>query len=487
MAWIQQHWFILLLLLGYTAMLAHHAWIGRRGTKELADYYVGGRSMGGITIGLSFFATYSSTNSFVGFAGQSYLYGTPWLLMAPAVVGFSLLAWLWVAPRLRHFTGSLGSLTIPDFIGFRFGSRTARTTAAIIVIFASILYVTAIFKGIANTLEAFLNLPYGTVIWIVFVIVVIYTAVGGFISVVKTDAVQGLIMVLAAALLFFGTVRRSGGLDSVFELADTDFGGHLFAWDAAMPLPVLLGIIFAATIKFIVEPRQLTRFYALKDKRAVRQGTWVSTFAFLIVYTMLVPIGLYAQNIFPGEFTDSDRIVPALLTDPSIFHPSLSGLVLLALIAGAMSSLDSVLLVMASTCHRDLLEPWTRNVTGYYAVRATRWYVVLFAFICTLIALDPPGSIVRLTAFSGSLYAACFFPPLIFGLYWRRGNGTAVTATFLAGVAVLLLWRPLGVWDGVHEVFPAILLSTLVFVGLTGLLKSKVPDEVEETFKSLKN
>lgn len=253
-----------------------------------------------------------------------------------------------------------------------------------------------------------------------------------------------------------------------------------------MPFPVLLGIIFAATIKFIVEPRQLTRFYALKDKTAVRQGTWVSTFAFLVVYSMLVPIGLYAQKIFPGEFADSDRIVPALLTDPTLFHPGLSGLVLLALIAGAMSSLDSVLLVMASTCHRDLLEPWTRNVTGYYAVRATRWYVVIFAFICTLIALDPPGSIVRLTAFSGSLYAACFFPTLIFGLYWRRGNGTAVTASFLTGLAILLLWGHFEIWSGIHEVFPAILLSTLVFVILTWSLRSNVSEEVEATFRSLR-
>ena len=115
---LREYWPVHLLLLLYTVVLAYHAWEGNRSTKRLADYYVGGRSMGGITIALSFFATYSSTNSFVGFSGQSWSWGAPWLLMAPFIVLFSLSAWIWVAPRLRDFTAGLDSLTIPDFVGF---------------------------------------------------------------------------------------------------------------------------------------------------------------------------------------------------------------------------------------------------------------------------------------------------------------------------------------------------------------------------------
>ncbi len=151
--------------------------------------------MGGVAIGLSFFATYSSTNSFVGYAGQAYSYGAPWLLLAPSAVMFSLIAWLWIAPRLREFTASLNSVTIPDFIGFRFGSNRARVLAALITIFASLLYMTAVFKGIGNLLEVFLEIPYEVAILLVFLIVVAYTALGGFISVVRTDVVQGVLMI----------------------------------------------------------------------------------------------------------------------------------------------------------------------------------------------------------------------------------------------------------------------------------------------------
>ena len=270
MAWLQAHWIALTLIAGYGALIFRHALEGRRGTKGRTDYYIGGRSMGGAVLGLSFFATYSSTNSFVGFSGQAYTYGAPWLLLAPIVVVFSLSAWLWIAPRLRAFTGAVDSVTLADYVGFRFESNIARSLAALIVISASFLYMIAVFKGVGSLLEIFLDIPYVAAIWFVFVVVMLYTAVGGFISVVKTDAVQGVVMVFAAILLFWGTVNSAGGIGAIESIRDAELTSELFRWDAAMPFPVLIGIIVAGTLKFIVDPRQLSRFYALADKRAVR-------------------------------------------------------------------------------------------------------------------------------------------------------------------------------------------------------------------------
>ncbi|MCL6646086.1 MAG: hypothetical protein K6U88_14170, partial [Dehalococcoidia bacterium] len=390
MSWLAERWSLVVFVAAYTAILARHAWQGKQRTQGVADYYVGGRAMGGVAIGLSFFATYSSTNSFVGFAGQGYTYGAPLLLLAPFIVGFSLLAWIVVAPRLRAFSEALGSLTIPDFIGFRFGSPAARVVSACIVLFASFFYLTAVFKGIGNTLEAFLDVPYWLAVLLVFVIVMAYTAVGGFISVVKTDVVQGLLLVLGAVLLFRGTVQAAGGVTAFFEVRDLPEGARLFDWNAALPFPVLLGILFGGTIKFVVEPRQLSRFYALKDRTALRRGLWVSTMSFALVYALLAPIGIYARKIVPTGFEDTDRIVPALLTDPALFHPAIGTFLLVVLIAAAMSSMDSVLLVMASTWQRDLMSRWRAPAAERAEVVATAWWVAVFAAVTTLNALRPP-------------------------------------------------------------------------------------------------
>ncbi len=461
--WLHEHWIVLAFLALYGAVLATHALQGRRRTHGRVDYYVGGRTMGGVAIGLSFFATYSSTNSFIGFSGQSYSFGAPWLLLVPAIVLFSLVAWLWIAPRLRAFTGAVDSVTLADYIGFRFSSNAARVFAALIIIFASFLYMTAVFKGIGNLLAVFLDVPYALVVVLVVVVVMAYTAVGGFISVVKTDVVQGAAMVLAAILLFSGVVHSAGGVGAIRQVRADAATAHLFGWNAALPFAVLAGIIVAGSIKAVVEPRQLSRFYALADRRALRRGMMVSTLAFLVVYPLLIPIGLYAHRIIGSSVADTDLVIPMLLGEAEILPPAVAAFVVVAVLAAAMSSLDSVLLVMASTWERDVVSHLRPTRPEEQAVRATRRYVVIFAFVTALIALRPPGTIVTLTAFSGSLYAACFFPAIVLGLFWRRGNGPAVMASFAIGIFTLLVWPQLPFGGVVYHVFPAMALSTLVY------------------------
>lgn len=484
---LREYWMVHSLLVAYTGMLAWHAWQGNRSTHGVADYYVGGRSMGGVVIGLSFFATYSSTNSFVGFAGQSYTWGLPWLLLVPFLVGFSLFAWRFVAPRLRDFAQALDSLTIPDFIGFRFDHTPARVLAAVIVLFASFFYMTAVFKGIGNLLEAFLEIPYRLAIGIVFVVVVLYTVIGGFISVVKTDAVQGVVMIVGAVILFTGTVAAAGGPGTFMAVRDQPGGAELFQWGGGVAVPVLFGILFAGTVKFAVEPRQLSRFYALKSRAAARTGLWVSTGTIAVVYLLLTPIGIYARRIVPEGITDTDLVVPTLLASPEVFAPGASAFLLVAMVAGAMSSLDSVLLVMASTCDRDIVGVARRERTEGQAVRATRLYVVLFATITALIALNPPGGIVTLTALSGSLYAACFFPALFLGLHWRGGSGTGVMASFLTGLLVLFTWKYVPGSQVVHEVFPALFLSLAAYLGVSLVTPPTSSEAVDRVFREARS
>ena len=472
---LREYWPVHTLLAVYTVMLAHHAWSGKRNTKSLADFYVGGRRMGGVVIGLSFFATYASTNSFVGFSGRTYTWGVPWLLFMPVAVAFCLFAWIVIAPRLRQLTAEMDSLTVADFVGFRFASKPARVAAALIVIAASFFYMTAVFKGIGNLLEGFLDIPYRVAIVVVFFVVMAYTSIGGFISVVKTDAVQGVVMLVAALILFVGTLSAAGGLGALPEVRNQPGGEDLFTWGGGVEIPVLIGVMVAGLVKFAVEPRQLSRFFALEGSDAVRRGMWVSCITFAVVFTLILPVGLYAR-LLPIEgivaasgSADTDLVIPALLAE--VFGRGTSAFLLVAMVAAAMSSLDSVLLVMASTTERDLVAVARRSHDERKEMMWTRIWVAGFAFVTMLIALNPPGGIVELTAFSGALYGACFLPSLVFGLHWRRGNGRSVVASFAVGVIVLLGWERVPGSDVIHEIFPAMALSAAAFVAVAMLSK----------------
>lgn len=104
--------------------------------------------------------------------------------------------------------------------------------------------------------------------------------------------------------------------------------------------------------------------------------------------------------------------------------PPLAGdFLVIAILAAAMSSLDSVLLVAASVASRDVFGRRARKDGS--VVGAARVGVAAFAVVAAVIALNPPGGIVEITIFSGSLFAVCFVPTILLGLHWHRGNAAA--------------------------------------------------------------
>ena len=462
MAWLLDHWFAAALFAAYTALLIFHARAGLRAGKTADGFFIGGRRLGGAAIGVSFYATFASTNSYIGHAGKGYEYGLPWLTMALLLVAFAWLSWRLVAPRMRRFTAAWGSLTVPDFLATRFASERVRLVAAIVIAFSCLLYLVAVFKGAGNLLQVFLGIPYQVAVGITLAMIVGYTSVGGFLSVVRTDVVQGVLMVIGSLLLFYFVTSAAGGVGTIADLPRQPGAEHLFELDAAIPFVVLLGIALAGSLKLLVDPRQVTRFYGLRDESSVRVGIWVAVVGILVIQFCLFPVGLYARFLLETA-PDTDLVVPILVHDTAVFPPLVGDFLVVAILAAAMSSLDSVLLVAASVTAKDVVHR-RRDAGDGAIVRWTRLGVFAYAGVAAAVALNPPGGIVELTIFSGSLFAVCFVPTILIGLHWRRGCEKAALAAFGLGIAVLLGWLVSGLADVVHEVFPALLVSTAAYV-----------------------
>ena len=483
-SWLAEHWFACVLFAVYSAFLVVHARAGLRAGKTPAGFLVGGRNLSGAVVGVSFYATFASTNSYIGHAGKGYEYGLPWLTMAAMLVVFAWLSWRLVAPRMRRFTAAWGSLTVPDFLAVRFASERVRLAAGVVIAFASLLYLVAVFKGAGNLLQVFLGLPYRAAVLATLVLIVAYTSVGGFLSVVRTDVVQGVLMLVGSMLLFGFVTAAAGGVSAVSEVAAAPQTSHLFELDAGIPFVVLLGIAFAGSLKLLVDPRQVTRFYGLRDERSVRVGIWVAVAGILLIQFCLFPIGLYAHLLLDGVH-DTDLVVPTLVGSKEVFPTLVSDFLVIAILAAAMSSLDSVLLVAASVTARDVIGvrrsagPGQRRIVAW-----TRVGVVAFAVLAAVVALEPPGGIVELTIFSGSLFAVCFVPTILLGLHWRRGNEAAALAAFGVGVAVLFGWLAAGLGDVVHEVFPALLASTGVYMVISVGGKAVADPRVHEAWET---
>ena len=184
MTWLNQHWLELVFIIVYLGILAHHAWHSRGTRFDAADmpYWV---------IAISFFATFVSTNSFIGHAGKSWDIGLVWYLKLIAYIIFICLAWFVVAPRFFEKRKMYGSRTIADFVGYHYGSIRIRRVAAAIIILASVFYLVAVYKAASLGFQKFFAFDYSTSLIVTFCIVTAYTCTGGFGAVVKTDAWQG--------------------------------------------------------------------------------------------------------------------------------------------------------------------------------------------------------------------------------------------------------------------------------------------------------
>ena len=121
-------------------------------------------------------------------------------------------------------------------------------------------------------------------------------------------------MVVGALLLFGFVTRAAGGVGVIGELATRPDTAYLTELNAAIPFVVLVGIALAGSLKLLVDPRQVTRFYGLRDARSIRTGMWIAGIGILVVQFSLLPVGLYARFLLDGV-TDTDVVVPLLVTE----------------------------------------------------------------------------------------------------------------------------------------------------------------------------
>ena len=327
---------------------------------------------------------------------------------------------------------------------------------------------------------------------IIFLVVTVYTLVGGFHSVVATDAVQGLILFAGGLLLPVAMVVKAGGLGKLLTEVNAAAPAVL-QWQPQAPLAgdrtllTLVGLALGVGLKIVVEPRQLSRFYGLESDRELRRGRWIAPALLFATYLLMLPVGFLAHAfVTPAELGGgtgralTDKVVPHLLGgEVSLFGPVAGAFFLTGLVAAAMSSIDSVLLVAASSVDHDLVAPG-RDTRG--AMRLTRMWVVLLSVSAAVLSLLLDEGITEMSSFSGSLYAACFLPTLILGLFWRRLVRAAALAAVVAGFTSTLAWfilrqgEWLGGWKVVHEVYVGVTCGHMVAILVTWLFGRKAPE-----------
>lgn len=453
-----------------------------RSTANLRDYILGGRRLGRWTTALSAQASDMSGWLLLGLPGYAYLAGLESLWLVGGLLVGTWLNWRLTAARLRTATEAYGdALTLPEYLQRRFADPYGLLRllgAAVVLLFFTFYTASGLVAG-GKLFEAVFDLPY---VWAVAAgagAVLAYTFIGGFLAVSWTDALQGMLMLVALVLVACVGVAATGGFDGLADGLEAANPALLSALTDSTGAPLtFIGVasLLGWGLGYFGQPHILARFMAVRSAGELTASRQIAVGWVTIALAAATLVGLAGAAWLdpPLQGADSEKVFMAMAA--ALLHPVIAGICLAGILAAVMSTADSQLLVASSAVsedlYRDLLRP---NAAPGELLWIGRFAVIVIAIGAFLLALDPDSKVLDLVAYAWAGFGASFGPTIIASLYWRRMSLAGAYAGILTGGVTVVVWRSLsgGLFD-LYEIVPGVILSALA-VAIFGRMGKPAP------------
>jgi SSS family solute:Na+ symporter len=468
--------------------------VGIRARKKVTgvnDFVMGGRSIGPWMTAFSYGTSYFSAVVFIGYAGQfGWKFGisSTWIGIGNALIG-SLLAWIILGRRTRVMTKHLSSATMPDFFGKRFDSKALKVVASAIAFIFLIPYTASVYNGLSKLFALAFDIPYWVCVVAMAVLTGVYVILGGYMATSVNDFIQGIIMLVGIIAVIGSVLAGKGGFtQALFGLAQiapeasdglASAPGIFSSFFGPNPAS-LLGVVILTSLGTWGLPQMVQKFYAIKDEKAVKKGTIVSTaFAFIVAggsyflggFGRLFTSEAVAAGVVKESGVAYDGIIPLMLQ--SALSDILIGIVVVLVLSASMSTLSALVLTSSSTLTLDLIRGTiVKDMSQKKQLVFIRVFVLFFIAISVIIALDPPAFIAQLMGISWGALAGAFLAPFLYGLYWKKVTRAAVWASFACGVGVTVSNMFIGYMSPIDAGAVA-MIAGLVVVPIVSLITGK--------------
>ena len=277
----------------------------------------------------------------------------------------------------------------------------------------------------------------------------IYVILGGYKATALNDFIQGIIMLIGIIAVVFAVLGENGGLVNSLDLMGEapDAKGNTGTLNSLFgPDPInLVGVVILTSLGTWGLPQMVQKFYAIKDDKAIKTGTIVSTF-----FAVVVAGGCYFLGGFGKLFTEADAkgnpvggfdgIVPHMMEKlPTL----LFGIVIVLVLSASMSTLSSLVLTSSSSLTIDLVKPFSKNMDEKKELKTMRAFIAMFLIISVVLAVitleNPQTVISTLMSISWGALAGAFLAPFMYGLFWKGVTKAAVMASFICGVGITVV------------------------------------------------
>ena len=488
-------YFIVVLTIGFV--------YAKRSNSSASEYFLGGRKVGPWFTALSAEASDMSGYLLMGMPGLAYFCGASdvgWTAIGLAIGTY--LNWLLVAKRLRKYSVVANdSITLPGFYSNRFhdSKNIIATVAAIIILIFFCVYCGSCFVTCGKLFNSLFGWDYSVMMVFGALIVFLYTMVGGYLSVVATDFVQGCLMFCALAVVMIGSITMAGGVENTVAFL-SDIPGYLSMTTMATPemgpdelqivqngqplfgVPAEYGLLTIVStmswgLGYFGMPQVLVRFLGIRSEEEVKTSRRIAIVWVVISMFCAVAIGMIGRSIIPAELlsqsaAESIFIVLSKMMLPAFF----CGLVVSGILAASMSSASSYLLITGSSVAENIFRGvFKKNATDNQVLIVSRITLACVLIFGCFIAWDENSVIFNVVSYAWAGLGASFGPLTLFALYWRRTNKAGAIAGMVAGAAMVIIWhnliKPMGGVFGIYELLPAFLFSCLAIVVFSLLTK----------------
>ena len=441
------------------------------------DFFLGGRQMGAWVSALSAGASDMSAWVLMGLPASIYAagMGQTWIAIGLAI-GYAL-SWIFEAPRLRRFSILADdSITIPQYLTNRFKSKShaLQIICAVIFLVAYTVYAASSIKACGTLFNTVMGIDATLAMYIAAMIIIGYTFLGGFSAVCWTDFFQGLLMLAAllVAPLFALSIIKNGGTVASTAMP-AGYWNFVTSWQ-----DILSGLGWG--LGYFGMPHIIIRFMSIRSEADVKKSSVIGITWTLIILSFSVAAGAIGRMLL-GEIADSSTVFITMVR--KIFPAVISGVLLSAILAAAMSTADSQLLASASAFSSDVYKPFLRkNASDKEMLWASRIVVAAIALVALMIASNPgSGTIMGLVENAWGVFGAAFGPAILLSLFWKRFTFSGAVAGILGGAGVDILWLIVLKSTGVYEIIPGFF-AGLIFAVLVSLLSKEPSQEVADLF-----
>lgn len=501
---------ILLTIIAYLGIVLAIGIYYAKKNESASDFYLGGRGLGPLVTAMSAEASDMSSYLLMGLPGLAYLSGfadVGWTIIGLAVGTY--LNWLFTARRLRRYTQVTNSFTLPQFFSNRFrdNNNILALISALIIIIFFVPYTASGFAACGKLFSSLFGMNYMTAMIISAIVIVGYTATGGFLAASTTDFIQSIIMTFAIVFIVIFATVSAGGIDAVFENAKA-LPGYLSLTNTYIQETNtsstygFLKIISTCAwgLGYFGMPHILLRFMAIKDEAGLKLSRRVASVWAAIAMFVAVCIGISGRALTSNGLiqslsgSDTETIIIRIadvMSSNGVFFTIMAGLVLAGILASTMSTADSQLLAASSSVSQNILqEVLNLKISPKTSMLIARITVVIIAVIGIVIAQDPNSSVFEIVSFAWAGFGASFGPLILCSLFWKRTNLQGAIAGMLAGGISVFVWKygiaTLGGAFAIYELLPAFIIGIIAIIVVSLLTKAPSKEIVEE-FEAVRN